>query len=286
MRGCGWGEPCAIQRKSRRAPAFSCSLPSLFDRAVRQGPVTDDPAVDPDIQGRASQAALADFLAPFELGADVALAGAGGCRPGVDIEITNCKAAGITRIHRDAGNYLTRIAVKREPIGANVGSKKIRSYQDWPGRRIGVRGDGDGIEQIIVGTVLQVEVKRLRIGSKRQGRGTPAKPRKVNGANTGSRPWVQSPAALQRCFRHGKGSSQDGAPRTTRYREHRDAIGIRGRGLGRYTKGRHIVAAHCCRWRLLSRFVNKISALAAKLAVASARLESAKANLRSFMKLL
>ena len=132
--------------------------------------------MDSDIQGCASQAALADVLAPFELGGDVTLAGAGGGGANADNEITNCKAAGITRIHRDAGSHLTRGAVKREPIGANVGSVKTCSYQDWPGRRTGVRGDGDGIARIFVGIVLQVGVKRLRIGSKRQGRGTPAKP--------------------------------------------------------------------------------------------------------------
>ena len=144
--------------------------------AVRQIAVTGDPEVDPDIQGCASQAALADVLAPFEPGGGVPLAGAGGGGANADTEITNCKAAGITRIHRDAGDHLIQGAVKREPIGANVGSAKTRSYQDWPGRRTGVRGDGDGIERIFVGIVLQVGVTRLRIGSKRQGRGTHAKP--------------------------------------------------------------------------------------------------------------
>ena len=83
-------EPMHIQQ-SRLSPALQSLSPTrelgrrrcfaTFYRAIRQVAVLVGPAMNPGVERCAGQPALADVLAPGQLGAGVALAGAGGGGP-------------------------------------------------------------------------------------------------------------------------------------------------------------------------------------------------------------
>ena len=116
----------------------------------------------PIIQRPAAQPACADRLAPQQLGALIAGAGAGGSghKAGIHAKFTYRKTACRRSTDGDSGQGFTRCGVEGKAYGAinfRVGQHRHRA---GAGPRIGGRGKGVGA--VVVS--LRIEIERMGIG--------------------------------------------------------------------------------------------------------------------------